>query len=110
MKRVASAVDSVTEPGDRVLTMWPGVLLGSHARPYRRLENHFGLKKGHKVPKARREKLHVMSRDDVWHLLMNKEPETVVLERRALEKQYQAILENYEVVKKTMYYAVLQRS
>jgi hypothetical protein len=41
---------------------------------------------------------------------MNKEPETVVLERRALEKQYQAILENYEVVKKTMYYAVLQRS
>jgi hypothetical protein len=110
MKRVASAVDSVTEPGDRVLTMWPGVLVGSHARPYRRLENHFALKKGHKVPKAQREKLHVMSRDDVWHLLMNKEPETVVLERRALEKQYQAILKNYEVVKKTMYYAVLQRS
>jgi F0F1-type ATP synthase assembly protein I len=55
MRRVASAVDSVTEPGDRVLTMWPGVLVGSHARPYRRLENHFGLKEGHKVLKAHRE-------------------------------------------------------
>ena len=110
MKRVASAVDSITEPGDRVLTMWPGVLLGSHARPYRRLENHFGLKKGHKIPKGDREKLHVMSRDDVWQLLMKKEPETVVLEKRALESRYQGVLRNYEVVKKTMYYAILQRS
>jgi hypothetical protein len=51
-----------------------------------------------------------MSRDDVWRLLIKKEPETVVLERRALEKQYQGILKNYEVVKKTLYYVVLQRS
>lgn len=109
MKRVALAIDSVTEPGDRVLTMWPGVLVGSHARPYRRLENHFGLKKGHKVAQADRVKLHVMSRSDLWQILTRGEPETVVLESRALRNQYQGLLKSYEVVKKTQYYSILQK-
>lgn len=110
MRRIADAINEVTDPGDRVLTTWPGVLVGSHARPYRGLENHFGLKSGHKVPASERERLHIMSKNDLWRTLKRGDAETVVLDRKAFKGQYREALTKYELVNATKYYVVLQRS
>lgn len=110
MRRIANAINEVTEPGDRVLAVWPGVLVGSHARPYRGLENHFGLKSGHKVPATEREHLHIMSRNDLWRTLERGDAETVVLDQKTFKGQYQDALSQYELVNATKYYVVLQRS
>lgn len=110
MGKVAAAINDVTDPGERVLTTWPGLLVDSHARPYRGLENHFGLKKGHKVPSEQRGKLHVISQNDLWNILVEGRARTVVLDRRLVRKQYSQALSMYDVVRTTEYYAVLQRS
>lgn len=110
MRRIANAINEVTQPGDRVLTTWPGVLVGSHARPYRGLENHFGLKSGHKIPASERERLHIMSKNDLWKTLKRGDAETVVLDRKAFKGQYREALTKYELVNATKYYVVLQRS
>ena len=110
MEQIADAINEVTAPGDRVLTTWPGVLVDSHARPYRGLENHFGLKSGHKVPASDREHLHIMSKNDLWRTLQRGDAETVVLDQKAFKGQYREALKKYELVNATKYYVVLQRS
>lgn len=43
IRAVSRLVDSVTAPGDQVITWWPGYLLESHAVPFPGMENHFGI-------------------------------------------------------------------
>lgn len=44
VEQIAEYIDSLTVPDDTVLALWPGHLLGTQAKPFPGLENHFALK------------------------------------------------------------------
>lgn len=80
-QRVAQHIDTLTTPGEVVLSHWPGYLIESHAEPYPGTENHFWVKIGNKVggPEARR-KLKIINRQELLQALSDPKLRIVVIQ------------------------------
>ena len=69
VQQVSEVLDQHAQPGERVLTLWPGYLLSSHTTPFPGLENHFGLDVGDRLDPDQRRFLRVASRAEVIELV-----------------------------------------
>jgi hypothetical protein len=58
---VAKRLNQLTTVGEQVMTLWPGYLVGSHAVPFQRFENHFGFPAALQVERARQRTLNLPS-------------------------------------------------
>ena len=58
---VSKTIDSLTRPGEEVISFWPGYLFTSHATPYPGFESDFGVVVARKISQEQREKYHVLT-------------------------------------------------
>ncbi|RIL11521.1 MAG: hypothetical protein DCC75_02175 [Proteobacteria bacterium] len=86
IQAVARKIDTAASPGEKVLALWPGYLVTSHAEPLHGLENHFGIKAAGKLPKDRRERYGILSHSQICSLLRRKQVRIAVIEQSALRK------------------------
>lgn len=83
---VSRKIDSYTEPGDIVLSQWPGFLVESHAMPFPGAENQFWVRAGHRLSKEQRDRVHVVSMEDFRLALFEPEVELMVLLQTRVRK------------------------
>jgi hypothetical protein len=81
IEQVARIVDARTEPGERVVTSWPGYLFGTHALPVEGFETDFGpLAAAHlDADEAKRHRR--LSASEVERIVRSGESRIVVLKR-----------------------------
>ncbi|MGA7463115.1 MAG: hypothetical protein WBW69_22965, partial [Candidatus Korobacteraceae bacterium] len=58
---VSKAIDSLTRPGEEVVSFWPGYLFASQAKPYPGFENDFGLVVARKLSAAQQDEYHLLT-------------------------------------------------
>jgi uncharacterized membrane protein len=58
---VSKTIDSLTRPGEEVISFWPGYLFTSQATPYPGFENDFGVTVARKISPDQQEKYHVLT-------------------------------------------------
>jgi hypothetical protein len=58
---VSRAIDTLTHPGEEVVSFWPGYLFASQATSYPGFENDFGMYVARKLSAEKREKYHVLT-------------------------------------------------
>ena len=87
-------INSITQPGEQVITTWPGYLVGTHAQVYPGLENHFAISIAHKLNAEKRARYHVISREELDQSIENSSTRIVILGYRAERKRLKAALNN----------------
>jgi len=76
---VSHAIDELAEPGERVVSMWPGYLLESKAAPFPGLENNVATYLAGEITSEQRSKYHIASAGDIEAALKARDPRLFVL-------------------------------
>ena len=79
VRRVSSVIDQYTSNGEKILAMWPGHLLETHAEAYSGLENHFGVRIATKLGIKTDERRHIISRNTLDSLMHSGEVRVIVV-------------------------------
>jgi hypothetical protein len=99
VREVSRAVDGVTAPGEPVLSLWPGYLFESHARPFPGSENNTGRDRADALSLSELVRYRIVSLEQIEHGLSRHEPRVVVVgnqESMFVEaKAYLAMLSRY---------------
>lgn len=112
LTRIAAEIDAVTAPGEVVLAHWPGHLLGTSALPIAGLENHFGLRIGHKLTPEQRGSYKVLNYTEAIRALSAPGSRTAILAPLAVRRYYGKALEehNYQMVREIGGISIYQRA
>jgi hypothetical protein len=78
VRAVAAAVEQRTEPGERVLSSWPGYLIGTHAWALPDYTNQFAPVAAAKISAAARRRYHVVSEAELEGRIRRREVRLVV--------------------------------
>lgn len=78
-KAVAQYVRTVTQPGDIVLSFWPGYVYESGRRFFPGLEDDFGLAVSARLSATQRAAYKIASREDILTAIRNRAPKAVVI-------------------------------
>ena len=76
---VSRAIDRLTRPGERVLSLWPGFLFESHARPVPGLENNAGTYLADRLTRAQQDRYHILAPGDILAGIAARTPRLVIL-------------------------------
>ena len=87
------AVEGYTQPGEYVISPWPGHIAASWASPFPRLENHFGFKGGKRLKKQERDKFKLPSENYLLESILSRRAPLVLLARGRLSSQMKKTLE-----------------
>ena len=78
VERVAATAESRTQPGETVLSGWPGYLFGTHANAVSGYTNQFAPVAAAKVSSGEAERVHVLSEPALEALIRRRVPRLVV--------------------------------
>jgi Dolichyl-phosphate-mannose-protein mannosyltransferase len=81
IERVAGIVDARTEPGEKVVTSWPGYLFGTHALPVEGFETDFGPLAASRLDDEEARRNRRLSASEVERIVRSGESRVVVLKR-----------------------------
>ena len=76
---VSQAIDARIQPGERVLSLWPGYIFQSKAEPYAGLENNSGTFLAERLSPAQLVRYHVLSPRRILADIADRTPRLVVL-------------------------------
>ncbi len=76
---VSAAIDSLSVPGEEVLSFWPGYIFASWADPYPEFENHFGMTVSGTLTADKRQKYHLISELEIHATIASHKPRLVVV-------------------------------
>jgi dolichyl-phosphate-mannose-protein mannosyltransferase len=76
---VSRAIDDLTQPGEQVISFWPGYLFASHANPYPGYENDFGMYVARRLPAEKRDKYHILTGQEMIETLEHHRTPLVVI-------------------------------
>ncbi len=62
---IAAQIDACTDPGEPVMTWWPGYLLESGASIFPKMENHFGLRVANRLTSRQLDRYHIISEPEI---------------------------------------------
>jgi len=86
-REVAHEINALTEPGEVVLSQWPGFLVESHALPYPGTENQFWVRVGHRLDAEERRNFKIVNRAEFKEIVSNPDLKTVIIEKHK-ERRY----------------------
>jgi hypothetical protein len=78
VRKVAAVVERESSPGERVLSSWPGYLVGTHAASWPGYTNHFAPAAAAHVSAAEARRVHVVSEAQLEAAIRAREPRLVV--------------------------------
>ncbi len=76
---IAAQIDACTDPGEPVMTWWPGYLLESDASIFPKMENHFGVGVASRLSQAQLDRYHIISKPEINMRLREGATRVVVL-------------------------------
>ncbi|HZP22247.1 MAG TPA: glycosyltransferase family 39 protein [Terriglobales bacterium] len=79
LTQVSQAVDELAQPGEQVLSFFPGYLFATRAAPYPGMENNFGMWVAPDLSAAKREQYHLITAPDAARALAGHETRLVVV-------------------------------
>ena len=78
MLKASDAVERQSSPGERVLSSWPGYLVGTHAEAWPGYTNHFAPAAAAHLSPAEARRVHVVSEAELETAIRAREPRLVV--------------------------------
>jgi hypothetical protein len=90
---VSRAIDERIQPGERVLSLWPGYIFQSKAQPYAGLENNAATYVAERLTPALQARYHILSPSAILADIAAREPRVVVLGNQEYAEVYSAPFE-----------------
>ena len=100
VNEVAKKIDAITQPGEIILSQWPGYLLETHAQVHPGTEDHFGIRAAAKLTEDEKQRYKVISSADIKELLARRSVRIFVATKRTVNNSYRKALAEggYKVV------------
>lgn len=80
-KEVSAILNKHSQPGDSIITSWPGYLLETHLQAYPGTENHFGIQAADKVNVAEAARYKIISPETINQIISEGKTKFVMLTR-----------------------------
>jgi len=79
VNKVASQINECTQPGEPIISWWPGYFLQTHASIFPKMENHFGLGVANRLSQSQLDRYRIISEQEIRQHIKKGSTRVVVL-------------------------------
>lgn len=100
IEAISTKISAYTEPGDTVLTIWPGYLLETDTKPLTGNENHFGVQAGDRLSPEERNRYRVTHTKGLVEAVQQNTPDLILYNTQSPRRRLRRTIlaSNYQLV------------